>query len=81
MTFGHLFLLFVLLVIVILVVAYLRYRWKRNQYKRWGYWDLSDIEYFDSVLEVLYCSIAGGVIAFLLYFVITNWNMPICTTH
>lgn len=81
MIFGHLFLLFVLLVIVILVVAYLRYRWKRNQYKRWGYWDLSDIEYFDSVLEVLYYSIAGGVIAFLLYLVIVNWNMPICTTH
>ena len=81
MTFGHLFLLFVLLVIIILVAAYLRYRWKRNRYKRWGYWDLSDIEYFDSVLEVLYYSIAGGVIAFLLYFVIANWNMPICTTH
>lgn len=81
MTFGHLFLLFVLLVIIILAAAYLRYRWKRNRYKRWGYWDLSDIEYFDSVLEVLYYSIAGGVIAFLLYFVITNWNMPICTTH
>lgn len=77
MILGHLFLLFVLLVIVILVVAYLYYRWERNQYKHRGYWDLSDIEYFDSVLEVLCYSIAGGVTAFLLYFVIVNWNMPI----
>ena len=77
MILGHLFLLFVLSVIVILVVAYLHYRWERNRYKHRGYWDLSDIEYFDSVLEVLCYSIAGGVTAFLLYFVIVNWNMPI----
>ena len=77
MILGHLFLLFVLLVIVTLVVAYLHYRWKRNQYKRRGYWDLSDIEYLDSVLEVFGYFIAVWVIAFLLYFVITNWSVPI----
>ena len=77
MILGHLFLLFVLLVIVILVVAYLHYRWKRNQYKRRGYWDLSDIKYLDSVLEVFGYFIIVGVIAFLLYFVITNWSVPI----
>lgn len=77
MIFGHLFLLFVLLVIVILVVAYLRYRWRRNRYKRWGYWDLSDIEYFDSVLEVLGYFIITMVIVSLLYIVITNWSVPI----
>lgn len=77
MTLGYLFLLLVLSVIVILVVAYLHYRWKRNQYKHKGYWDLSDIEYIDSVLEVLFYFIAGWFITFLLCFVITNWNMPI----
>ena len=77
MILGHLFLLFVLLVVILLVVAYLHYRWKHNQYKRRGYWDLSDIEYHDSVLEVFGYFIAVWVIAFLLYFVITNWNMPI----
>ena len=77
MTLGYLFLLFVLSVTVILGVAYLHYRWKRNQYKRKGYWDLSDIEYIDSVLEVFGYFIAGWVITFLLYFVIANWNMPI----
>ena len=77
MILGHLFLLFVLLVIVILVVAYLHYRWKRNQYKRRGYWDLSDIKYLGSVLEVFGYFIIVGVIAFLLYFVITNWSVPI----
>lgn len=77
MTLGYLFLLLVLSVIVILVVAYLHYRWKRNQYKRKGYWDLSDIEYIDSVLEVLFYFIAGWFITFLLCFVIANWNMPI----
>lgn len=77
MTLGYLFLLLVLSVIVILVVAYLHYRWERNQYKHRGYWDLSDIEYFDSVLEVLFYFIAGWFITFLLYFVIVNWNMPI----
>lgn len=77
MILGHLFLLFVLLVVILLVVAYLHYRWKRNQYKRRGYWDLSDIEYIDSVLEVFAYFIAVWVIAFLLYLVITNWNMPI----
>lgn len=77
MIFGHLFLLVVLLVIVILVVAYLHYKSKRNQYKRRGYWDLSDIKYLDSILEVFGYFIAVGVIASLLYFVITNWNMPI----
>ena len=77
MILGHLFLLLVLSVIVILVVAYLHYRCKRNQYKRKGYWDLSDIEYIDSVLEVLFYFIAGWFITFLLCFVIANWNMPI----
>lgn len=77
MILGHLFLLFVLLVIVLLVVAYLHYKWKLNQYKRRGYWNLSDIEYIDSVLEVFAYFIVGVVIVFLLYIVITNWNMPI----
>ena len=77
MILGHLFLLFVLSVIVILAGAYLHYRCKRNWYKRKGHWDLSDIEYIDSVLEVFGYFVAGLVIASLLYFVIANWNMPI----
>lgn len=77
MILGHLFLLVVLLVIVILVVAYLLYKWKLNQYKCRGYWDLSDIKYLDSVLEVFTYFIIDVIIVFLLYIVITNWNMPI----
>lgn len=77
MILGHLFLLVVLLVIVILVVAYLHYKSKRNQYKRRGYWDLSDIKYLDSVLATLGYFIIGVVIVFLLYTVITNWSVPI----
>lgn len=77
MILGHLFLLFVLLVVILLVVAYLYYRWKRNQYKRRGYWDLSDIKYLDSVMEVFGYFLIFWVITFLLYIVITNWNMPI----
>ena len=77
MILGHLFLLVVLLVIVILVVAYLHYKSKRNQYKRRGYWDLSDIKYLDSVLEVFGYFIIDVVIVFLLYIVITNWSVPI----
>lgn len=77
MTVGSLFLLIVLLVVIILVVAYLHYKSKRNQYKRRGYWDLSDIKYLDSVLEVFGYFIIGVVIVFLLYTVITNWSVPI----
>lgn len=77
MTVGSLFLLIVLLVVIILVVAYLRYKSKRNQYKRRGYWDLSDIKYLDSVLEVFGYFIINVVIVFLLYIVITNWSVPI----
>ena len=77
MILGHLFLLVVLLIIILLVVAYLHYKWKLNQYKRRGYWNLSDIEYIDSVLEVFTYFIIAVVIVFLLYIVITNWNMPI----
>ena len=77
MILGHLFLLVVLIIIILLVVAYLRYKWKLNQYKRRGYWDLSDIKYLDSVLETLGYFIAIGVTIFLLYIVITNWSVPI----
>ena len=77
MILGHLFLLVVLLVIVILVVAYLLYKWKLNKYKRRGYWDLSDIKYLDSVLEVFGYFIINVVIVFLLYIVITNWSIPV----
>jgi len=77
MTVGSLFLLIVLLVVIILVVAYLHYKSKRNQYKRRGYWDLSDIKYLDSVLEVFGYFIINVVIVFLLYIVITNWSVPI----
>ena len=77
MTVGSLFLLIVLLVVIILVVAYLHYKSKRNQYKRRGYWDLSDIKYLDSILEVFGYFIIGVVIVFLLYIVITNWSVPI----
>ena len=77
MIFGHLFLLAVLLVIILLVVAYLHYKLKLNQYKRRGYWDLSDIKYLDSVLEVFGYFIVGVVILSLLNFVITNWSVPV----
>lgn len=77
MILGHLFLLVVLLVIVILVVAYLHYKSKRNQYKRRGYWDLSDIKYLDSVLDTLGYFIAIEITIFLLYVVITNWSTPV----
>ena len=77
MTVGSLFLLIVLLVVIILVVAYLHYKSKRNQYKRRGYWDLSDIKYLNSVLEVFGYFIINVVIVFLLYIVITNWSVPI----
>ena len=77
MTVGDLFLLIVPLVITLLVIAYAHYKSKRNQYKRRGYWDLSDIEYFDSVLEVFGYFIINVVIVFLLYIVITNWSVPI----
>ena len=77
MILGHLFLLVVLLIIILLVVAYLRYKWKLNQYKRRGYWDLSDIKYLDSVMEVFGYFIIFWVITFLLYTVITNWSVPI----
>ena len=77
MILGHLFLLVVLLVIVILVGAYLLYKWKLNKYKRRGYWNLSDIKYLDSVMEVFGYFIIFWVITFLLYTVITNWSVPI----
>ena len=77
MILGHLFLLVVLLVIVLLVVAYLHYKSKRNQYKRRGYWDLSDIKYIDSVIKVFGYFVIFWVITFLLYTVITNWNTHI----
>ena len=77
MILGHLFLLVVLLVIVLLVVAYLHYKSKRNQYKRRGYWDLSDIKYIDSVMKVFGYFVIFWVITFLLYTVITNWNTHI----
>lgn len=60
-----------------MVVAYLRYKWKLNQYKRRGYWDLSDIKYLDSVMEVFGYFIIFCVITFLLYTVITNWSVSI----
>ena len=77
MTVGGLFLLIVSLVITLLVIAYAHYKSKRNQYKRRGYWDLSDIKYLDSVLEVFGYFIINVVIVFLLYIVITNWSVPI----
>ena len=77
MILGHLFLLIVLLIIILLVVAYVHYKCKLNQYKRRGYWDLSDIKYLGSVLEVLGYFIIIVVIVFLLYIVITNWSVPI----
>ena len=77
MILGHLFLLVVLLIIILLVVAYVHYKYKLNQYKRRGYWDLSDIKYLGSVLEVLGYFIIIVVIVFLLYIVVINWNMPI----
>ena len=77
MILGHLFLLIVLLIIILLVVAYLRHKWKLNQYKRRGYWDLSDIKYLDSVMEVFEYFIIFCVITFLLYTVITNWSVSI----
>ena len=77
MILGHLFLLVVLLVIVILVVSYLHYKSKRNQYKRRGYWDLYDIKYLDSVLEILGYFIVIGVTICLLYVVVTNWSTPV----
>ena len=77
MILGHLFLLVVLIIIILLVVAYLRYKWKLNQYKRRGYWDLSDIKYLDSVMEVFEYFIIFCVITFLLYTVITNWSVSI----
>ena len=77
MTVGDLFLLIVPLVITLLVIAYAPYKSKRNQYKRRGYWDLSDIKYLDSVLEVFGYFIINVVIVFLLYIVITNWSVPI----
>ena len=77
MILGHLFLLIVLLIIILLVVAYLRHKWKLNQYKRRGYWDLSDIKYLDSVMEVLAYFIIFWIITFLLYLVIANWSVPI----
>ena len=77
MILGHLFLLVVLLVIVILVVAYLHYKSKRNQYKRRGYWDLSDIKYLDSVLDTFGYFIAIEITIFLLYVVVTNWSTPV----
>lgn len=77
MILGHLFLLVVLLISILLIVAYLLYKWKLNQYKRRGYWDLSDIKYLGSVLEVLGYFIIIVVIVFLLYIVVINWNMPI----
>lgn len=77
MILGHLFLLVVLLIIILLVVAYLHYKWKLNQYKRRGYWNLSDIKYMESVMETFGYFVAVGAIASLLYVVITNWNMPI----
>lgn len=77
MTVGDLFVLIVLLVVIILVVAYLHYKSKRNQYKRRGYWDLSDIKYLDSVLEVFIYFIIIAVIVFLLYNIIINWSVPI----
>lgn len=77
MILGHLFLLVVLLVIVILVVACLHYKSKRNQYKRRGYWDLSDIKYIESVMETFMYFVIVLVVASLLYIVITNWNVPI----
>ena len=77
MTVGGLFLSLVLLVITVLIVAYLHYRWKRNQYKRRGYWDLSDIKYLDSVMEVFAYFIIFWIIILLLHIVITNWSVPI----
>lgn len=77
MILGHLFLLVVLLIIILLVVAYLRYKWKLNQYKRRGYWDLTDITYLDSVMEVFGYFIIFCFITFLLYTVITNWSVSI----
>lgn len=77
MILGHLFLLVILLIIILLVVAYLRYKWKLNQYKRRGYWDLSDIKYIEFVMETFGYFVAVGVITFLLYTVITNWSVPI----
>lgn len=77
MILGHLFLLVVLLVIVILVVAYLHYKSKRNQYKRRGYWDLSDIKYIESVMKTFTYFVIVLVVASLLYIVITNWSVLI----
>lgn len=77
MTVGDLFLLIVPLVITLLVIAYAHYKSKRSLYERRGYWDLSDIKYLDSVLEVFGYFIINVVIVFLLYIVITNWSVPI----
>lgn len=77
MILGHLFLLIVLLIIILLIIAYIHYRYKRNLYKRRGYWDLSDIKYLDSVMEVFGYFIIFWFTIFLLYVVIANWNMPI----
>ena len=77
MILGHLFLLIVLLIIILSIIAYIHYRYKRNLYKRRGYWDLSDIKYLDSVAEVFGYFIIFWFTIFLLYIVIINWNVPI----
>lgn len=77
MILGHLFLLIVSLVITLLVIAYAHYKCKRNNYKRRGYWDLSDIKYIDPVAAVFAYFIIFFTITFLLYNIIINWNMPV----
>lgn len=77
MILGHLFLLVMLLIIILLIVAFLHYKCKLSQYKHRGYWDLSNIKYLDSVMEVFGYFIVNVVIATLLYVVITNWNVLI----
>lgn len=78
MTIGELFLLIVLFIVIILGIAYAFYKREVQELKNLGYknpYSVADYGYW-AFISFLIASIIA-LVGFLLYKVITNWNMPI----
>lgn len=78
MTIGELFLLIVLFIVIMLSIAYALYEREVQELKHLGYknpYSSADYGYWAFISFTIAFMIA--LVGFILYQVITNWNMPI----
>lgn len=78
MTVGDLFLIIILLIIVWFSLAYALYRANVKRLKKLGYSNPEQDESFPYWIMIsCYLLFIAGMAIYILYEVITNWNMPI----